>query len=367
MVVVTFFQDKINHTYKNKVMNMDITTNLLGDISNLIDRAKNHLSLQFNSTLVLLNWEIGFKIDQDVLKHKRADYGKQIISQLAKELQIKYGRGFDRASLFRMMQFSKFFPDQEIVATLSQQLSWSHFVEIIAISDELKRNYYIEMCRIERWSVRALRSKINTMSYERTALAKKPVEFIKKSIEKVRKESTLTPEFIFHDPYFLNFVELPSSYSESDLENTILDELIKFLQEFGNDFCFVTRQKRMSTKTTDRYLDLLFFHRGLKRLIAIELKIGRFEPSHKGQMEWYLNWLDKNERKPGEEKPLGIILCADKDQEDIEYLELEGSNIHIAQYLTQLPPKEILEKRLRKAISIAREKYERFQVLKEND
>ncbi|BAO99482.1 PDDEXK nuclease domain-containing protein [Wolbachia endosymbiont of Cimex lectularius] len=199
------------------------------------------------------------------------------------------------------------------------------------------------------------------MLYERTALAKKPEDFIKQSIKQLREENTLAPEFIFHDPYFLNFVELPSSYSETDLENTILDELIKFLQEFGNDFCFVTRQKRMSTKATDRYLDLLFFHRGLRRLIAIELKIGRFEPAYKGQMEWYLNWLDKNERKPDEEKPLGIILCADKDQEDIEYLELEGSNIHVAQYLTQLPPKKILEEKLRKAISIAREKCERLQ------
>ncbi|WP_353278840.1 YhcG family protein [Wolbachia endosymbiont (group A) of Udea olivalis] len=359
-----FFQDKNKPSViltKSKVMNMDITTSLLGDVSNLIDRAKNHLSVQFNSTLVLLNWQIGSRIDQDILKHKRADYGKQIISQLAKELQIKYGRGFDRASLFRMVQFSKFFPDQEIVATLSQQLSWSHFVEIIAISDELKRNYYIEMCRIERWSVRALRSKIDTMLYERTALAKKPEDFIRRSIKNLREENMLAPEFIFHDPYFLSFMELPSSYSETDLENTILDELTKFLQEFGNDFCFVTRQKRMSTKATDRYLDLLFFHRGLKRLIAIELKIGRFEPAYKGQMEWYLNWLNKNERKVGEEKPLGIILCADKDQEDIEYLELEGSNIHVAQYLTQLPSKEILEKKLRKAISIAREKHASIQ------
>ncbi|WCR53866.1 MAG: Putative nuclease YhcG [Wolbachia endosymbiont of Ctenocephalides orientis wCori] len=200
----------------------------------------------------MLNWKIGFRIDQNILKYKRADYGKQIISQIAKELQIKYGSGFDRASLFRMVQFSKIFPDQEIVATLSQQLSWSHFIEIIAISDELKRNYYIEMCRIERWSVRALRSKINTMSYERTALAKKPEDFIRKSIKNLREENTLAPEFIFHDPYFLNFVELPSSYSENDLENMILDELTKFLQEFGNDFCFVTRQKRMSTGKTDR-------------------------------------------------------------------------------------------------------------------
>ncbi|MDX5496445.1 MAG: PDDEXK nuclease domain-containing protein [Wolbachia endosymbiont of Nomada fabriciana] len=355
-----FFQNKNKPCAiltKSKIMNMDITTSLLGDVSNLIDRAKNHLSVQFNSTLVLLNWEIGSRIDQDILKHKRADYGKQIIFQLAKELQIKYGRGFDRASLFRMVQFSKFFPDQEIVATLSQQLSWSHFVEIIAISDDLKRSYYLEMCRIERWSVRALRSRIDTMLYERTALAKKPEDFIRQSIKQLREENTLAPEFIFHDPYFLNFVELPSSHSETDLENTILDELTKFLQEFGNDFCFVTRQKRMSTERIDRYLDLLFFHRGLRRLIAIELKIGRFEPAYKGQMEWYLNWLDKNERKPDEEKPLGIILCADKDQEDIEYLELEGSNIHVAQYLTQLPPKEILEEKLRKAISIAREKY----------
>ncbi|MGL9731425.1 MAG: PDDEXK nuclease domain-containing protein [Wolbachia sp.] len=316
---------------------------------------------------MLLNWEIGFRIDQEILKHKRAGYGRQIVSRLAKELQIKYGLGFDQTSLSRMVKFSKLFSNQEILVTLSQELSWSHFVEIIAISDNLKRDYYLEMCRVAGWSVRTVRSKIDTMLYERTALAKKPEDFIKQSIKQLHEENTLAHEFIFHDPYFLNFVELPSSYSETDLENMILDELIKFLQEFGNDFCFVTRQKRMSTKATDRYLDLLFFHRGLRRLIVIELKIGRFEPAYKGEMEWYLNWLDKNERKPDEKKPLGIILCVDKDQEDIEYLELEGSNIHVAQYLTQLPPKKILDEKLRKAISIAREKYKLHKKSQEND
>ena len=153
-------------------------------------------------------------------------------------------------------------------------------------------------------------------------------------------------------------MNLPGKYSEGDLENAILDNITEFLHELGNDFCFVARQKKMSTQNTDRYLDLLFYHRGLKRLIAIELKLGKFEPEHKGQMEWYLRWLDKNERKEDEERPMGIILCADKDQEDVEYLELDEANIHVTKYLTQLPPKKLLEEYLHRAIVLARASYE---------
>ena len=344
-------------------MTTDIAINLYHEISKLIDSAKARVSREFNLTLLMLNWHIGDRINQEILKNERADYGQQLIKSLADQLQRTYGQGYDKTSLSRMVKFVKLYPDHKIVATLSQQLSWSHMVKVIAISDDLKRDFYVEMCRIERWDVRTLRRKIDGMLYERTALSKKPEQLIRKEIKKLKQTDTLTPDFVFRDPCFLNFTGLEKNYSETDLENAILDELTKFIQEFGNDFCFVARQKRMGTSQKDRYLDLLFFHRGMRRLIAIELKIGPFEPSHKGQMEWYLNWLDKHERKVNEEQPLGIILCADKDQEDVEYLELNASGIHVAQYLTQLPPRKVLEKKLRKAIDIAQEKYARLQNL----
>ena len=214
------------------------------------------------------------------------------------------------------------------------------------------------MASIERWSVRTTKDKINSMLFERTAISKKPEDVIKLELEHLSKTQTLSPDLVFKDPCFLDFIDLESRCSESDLENAILNHITEFLHEIGNDFCFVARQKRMSTKQKDRYLDLLFFHRGMKRLVAIELKLGQFEPEHKGQMEWYLRWLDKNERKNGEDKPIGIILCANKDHEDVEYLELDHAGIHVAQYLTELPPKELLEEKLHKAIAIARQEYE---------
>lgn len=339
-----------------------VPSSLFIDISALIETSKSYISEEFNKTYIILAWNIGTRISQEILAHKRAIYGKSIMEGLANELRLKYGPGFDKFSLSRMVKFSTLYSDKSIVVTLSQQLSWSHIIQLIAINDELKRDFYIAMCSIEHWSVRTLRKKINDMLFERSAIAKKPENLIRKEIGAIRESKTITPDFIFRDPYFLNFTGLDGDYSESDLENAILDELVKFIQEFGNDFCFVTRQKRMSTENKDRYLDLLFFHRGLRRLIAVELKIGSFEPAHKGQMEWYLNWLDKNVRHPGEERPLGIILCADKDQEDVEYLELDATGIHVAQYLTQLPPRELLEKKLRAAIQVAQNKYNQLQL-----
>lgn len=337
-------------------------SSLFFDISAFIEKAKHRISQEFNSSYVLLAWDIGTRISQEILDHKRAAYGQSIMDSLSKDLQLKYGQGFDKTSLSRMVKFSKLYSEREIVATLSQQLSWSHIIQLIAIKDDLKRDFYVEMCCIEHWDIRTLRKKINDMLFERSAIAKKPENLIRKELDAIRDSKTITPDFIFRDPYFLNFTGLEGDYSESDLENAILDELVKFIQEFGNDFCFVTRQKRMSTENKDRYLDLLFFHRGLRRLIAVELKIGSFEPAHKGQMEWYLNWLDKNAKHPGEERPLGIILCADKDQEDVEYLELDATGIHVAQYLTQLPPRELLEEKLRAAIQVAQNKYNQLQL-----
>jgi predicted nuclease of restriction endonuclease-like (RecB) superfamily len=210
------------------------------------------------------------------------------------------------------------------------------------------------MCRLERWSVRTLRAKIQGMLYERTAISRKPDELARQELDALREEDRLTPDMVFRDPYLLDFLGLADTYSERDLETAILRELERFLLELGTDFTFVARQKRLTVDHEDYYLDLLFYHRRLRRLVAIDLKLGRFQAADKGQMELYLRWLDKYDRPPGEESPLGLVLCAEKATEHIELLRLEESGIRVAEYLTELPPREVLARKLHEAIRTAR-------------
>ncbi len=352
----------------NKKLSQSSTDNslhqiLVDDIVQLIRQGQRRVAAEVNATVVLLYWTIGRRINDEILTDKRAEYGNQIIDSVSVQLSLQFGKGYSRSALFRMVRFAKLYPDSQIVATVSRQLSWSHVVLLCQMDEEIKRDFYLQMACIERWTVRTLREKMGSMLFERTVISKQPEEVIKYELKKLAQTQQLTPELVFRDPCFLDFIGLNTKYSESDLENAILDHIEEFIQELGSDFCFVARQKRMSTKQKDRHLDLLFFHRGMRRLIAIELKLDRFEPEHKGQMEWYLRWLDKNERKEGEEKPLGIILCASKDEEDVEYLELDQSGIHVAQYLTQLPSKELMESKLHDAIVNAKQQHE-TQLLK---
>lgn len=339
---------------------------LVDDIQQLIEQAKAHVAREYNSTQVLLCWHIGKRIDEEILKSARAEYGERIIDTISADLSERYGRGYGRINLFRMLKFHRNFPNKQIVSTLSKQLSWSHFVLIDTLDEELKRHFYAEMCRIQRWSVRALKKQIDGMLYERTALTKAPENVIEAQLNQLQKDDQMTPELTFKEPYFIDFIGAKPCQSEADLENLVLNNITDFLQELGTDFCFVARQKRMSTGKKDRYLDLLFFNRRLRRLIAIDLKLGDFDPGYKSQMEWYLNWLDKNERLSNEDKPMGIILCAGKDHDDIEYLEMDKTGIHVAQYLTALPPQKILEQKLRQAITLARENHLKNNLLKGN-
>lgn len=261
------------------------------------------------------------------------------------------------------MQFAEYFPKEEIVVTASRQLSWSHFIEIIPVKEQAAREFYAEMCRLERWSVRTLRQKIGGMLFERTAIAKKPKHIIDHEIRTLRATDKLTPDLVFRDPYFLDFLGLKGSFQEKDLEAAILRELEQFIMELGAGFTFVERQKRMIVDGEDFYLDLLFYHRSLRRLVAIELKLDRFKPDFKGQMELYLRWLDKYERQPEEEHPLGLILCAGKSEEQIALLELSKSGIRVAQYLTQLPPRKVLEEKLHQAIRLAKLQLEQRKML----
>jgi predicted nuclease of restriction endonuclease-like (RecB) superfamily len=329
---------------------------LLHDLRGLIEETRAHVATTVNAALTMLYWRIGKRINEEILKGGRADYGKEILATLSQQLSEEYGNGFSYSALTRMVDFSEAFPDIKIVATLSRQLSWSHFRELLPLDKPLQRDFYAEMCRMERWSVRTLRQKIGSMLYERTALSKKPDELIRLELDALRDEDLLTPDLVFRDPYFLDFLGLKDRYLEKDLEDAILRELEQFLLELGVGFTFVARQKRIQVDNDDYYLDLLFFHRKLKRLVAIELKLGRFKPADKGQMELYLRWLDKYERQTGEEPPIGLILCAGKKHETVELLELEKSGIRVAEYLTDLPSREILEKEFHKAIVHARER-----------
>ncbi len=327
---------------------------LLSDVRSLVERSRYSLAQAVNSELVLLYWRIGRRIREEILAEDRADYGKKIVEAISDSLKSEYGSGFGRRNLFNMIRFAEAYQDPEIVQTLSAQLSWSHFIEIIYLKDPLQRQFYAEMARIERWSVRALRKKIQGMLYERTAISRKPEELARQELEALQEEDRMTPDLVFRDPYLLDFLGLEDTYSESDLEAAILRELERFLLELGTDFSFIARQKRMSIGNRDFYLDLLFYHRNLRRLVAIELKLGSFDAAYKGQMELYLRWLDKYERCHGEEQPIGLILCSEKDREQIELLQLDKGEIRVAEYLVKVLPRELLEAKLHEAIRMAR-------------
>ena len=327
---------------------------LFNDIRRMIEETRSAVAVTVNVGLTILYWRIGKRITQEILKGKRAEYGQEIVSTVSAQLVPEFGTGFGVRNLFRMIKFAEIFPDEKIVSTLSTQLSWSHFVEIISLKDELQRNFYAEMCRIEQWSVRTLREKISGMLFERTALSRKPAELAKQELDLLREEDKLSPDLVFRDPYLLDFLNLKDTYSEHDLEAAILREIESFLLELGYGFTFVARQKRMVIDNQDFYLDLLFFHRRLKRLVAVELKLDRFKAAFKGQMELYLRWLEKHEMEAGEASPLGLILCAEGNRETIELLRLDASGIHVAEYMTELPPREDLKKKLHLAIQLAR-------------
>ena len=327
---------------------------LLGDIRALIEASRQRVASAVNAELTLLFWRIGQRIHTEVLAGQRAGYGDEILPTLAAQLVRDYGRSFADKNLRRMVQFAATFSDEPIVVTLSRQLSWSHFVALLPLKDPLQRDYYVQMASAERWSVRTLRERIDSMLYERTALSKKPDETITQELAAMRDAQRMSPALVMRDPYILDFLGLRDTWQEGDLEAAIIREMESFLLELGAGFSFLARQKRIQIDDEDFHLDLLFYNRKLRRLVAVELKIGEFKAAYKGQMELYLRWLDKHEREPEEASPLGIILCTGKKSEQIELLELDKSGIHVAEYLTTLPPRAVLGERLQQATERAR-------------
>ena len=324
---------------------------LITDLRTLINEARNKVALIVNTEITLLYWHIGKRINKEVLGNQRAEYGKQIVLTVSTQLTEEYGKGFNEKNLRRMMQFAELFPDFQIVAPLARQLSWSHFLMLFPIKDPLSREFYLTMSVSERWTKRTLRNKIDSMLYERTAISNKPEEVIKTELANLRDNEILSPDLVFKSPYFLEFTGLKGVYSEKSLEDSLLVHIEHFILELGVGFTFVERQKRMIIDGEDFYLDLLFYHRKLRRLVAIELKLGKFKAAYKGQMELYLRWLEKHEKEVGEESPIGLLLCTEGSEEQIELLQLDQTGIRVAQYMTELPSRALLHQQLQKIIA----------------
>ena len=343
----------------NQIVATASTQSLMQDLRQIIEQARGHVAATANYALTTMYWHIGERINREVLGNERAEYGKQIVSQVATQLQTEYGKkGFEERTIRRMMQFAQMFPDFQIVSPLVSKLSWTHFLIVMPMKDELQRDFYLTMAAAERWSKRTLQDKIDGMLYERTAIATKPDELIKKELSTLRDDNVMSPDLVFKSPYFLEFTGLKGMYSEKSLEDCLVAHLEQFIIELGNGFSFVARQKRMIIDGEDFYLDLLFYHRRLHRLIAIDLKKGRFKAEYKGQMELYLRWLEQNEMEPGEESPLGLLLCTEGSEEQIELLQLDKAGIKVAKYLTELPPRHVLMHQIQKSLEAAKARFD---------
>lgn len=330
--------------------NNSIIGNLFNDVSNIIDNVRISTSRAINSNMLIMYWKIGRIVKTEIMNDNRATYGEQLVNELSADLTNSYGRGYSRRNIFNMIKIYEIFPDFEIVQSITAQLSVTHLIEIIKITEPIKREFYLTMCANENWSVKVLKDRINSMLYERTLISKKPEDTIVNDLILLKNEKKMSADLFFRDPYILDFLGLKDTYSENDLESAILSELEKFILEMGIDFAFLARQKRIVIDNENYYIDLLFYHRKMRRLVVIELKLGKFKPEHKGQIELYLRWLDKHEKIVGEESPLGIILCAEKSSETVELLELDNGSIHVAQFITELPPKVFFEQKLYEAV-----------------
>lgn len=322
-------------------------------IAILIEQARQRVATTINQEIVILYWNIGKIIQEEIIKSKRAAYGKQIVNSLSSLLTQRYGKGFAEQSLWHMVKFYEIYPILSAVQRELQGLSWTHIKSITYLNDDLKRKFYATLCLKEHWSTRTLENRINTMLYERTVLSKFPEKTIEMQLKDLKEKDKMTPELVFRDPYVLDFLELSDTYSERDLERAILNALEKFILELGKDFYFVVRQKRITLDNIDYYMDLVFYHRKLRCFVVIDLKLDKFRAEYKGQMELYLRYIEKYEMDKDENPPVGLILCTEKGKEQIELLFLPKDKIKVAEYLTKLPPKKLFAEKLHKAMLTA--------------
>lgn len=345
-----------NEITKSQIKNLisEHTDKLFDGVNQLIISVQNKVSTILNVETTLLYWSIGDFINCNLKSEDVSQYGQKILATLSQQLTKKHGKGYSYSALTRMSKIALIY-DKQNIATLSQYLSWSHLIELSVIENETKRLFYQSVCFNQKWGVRKLRKQINEMLFERTAISTKPEETI---LENLKDNNLNDPDFIFKNSYILDFLKFPYFHTEKELEKAILNHLENFIMELGDGFAFLERQKRMSVDSIDYYLDLLFYHRKLNRLVAIDLKIGKFKPKYKAQMELYLRYLQKYDKQPHENSPIGLLLCSEGNTEHIELLMLDNKEIRVAQYLTEFPDKKWFLDKLHRAIEISKTHFE---------
>jgi len=333
---------------------LKVSNHLFNGISNIINVTRSRVAVYVNSQASMMFWHIGKFIITELNYETYSAYGDKILATLSQRLTEKYGKGYSYSALTRMIKVATIYNDEQMFATVSQTLSWGHFIELITIKNDTKRLYYQQMGIAEHWSVRELREQQDKLAYERSLIAAKPEDEIITALTNTTP-GHLDPDVVFKNSYIVDFLGLGNDYSESDMEDAIVQQLEKFILELGRGFAFLERQKRITIDGTDYYLDLLFYHRQLNCMVAIDLKIGKFKPQYKGQMELYLKYLKKYEMHTGENPPIGLLLCSEGNTEHIELLMLDEKNIKVAQYLTYLPDKQWFIDKLNRSIMIAKE------------
>ncbi|WP_234085969.1 YhcG family protein [Azonexus sp. R2A61] len=310
------------------------------EITRLIASARQRAYQAVNTALIDLYWQVGAYLSGKI---KAAEWGEGVVEQLAQHLASTQPglKGFTRRNLFRMRQFYEAYPDPQLVTALLTQLPWTHNLIILSRSKRPEeREFYLKMAVQEKWSSRELERQFDTSLFERVVLSPAKVSPL---VRQIHPDAAS----VFKDSYLVEFLDLPAAHLESELQRGLLAQLRQFLLELGRDFCFVGSQYPLQVGQQDFALDLLFFHRGLNCLVAIELKTTRFSPEHLGQLNFYLEALDRDHKKPHENPAIGLLLCASKDDEVVEYaLSRSLSPALVAQYQTQLPDRKLLQAKL---------------------
>lgn len=331
-----------------------VTDHLYEGVTDIIDNARTQVSVYVNAHASMTFWSVGKYIIDDMEYRTYSAYGQKILATLSQRLMARYGKGYTYSALTRMLKVARMYNDKEMFAKLSQTLTWSHFIELITIKDDTKRLFYQQMGIAEHWSVTQLRAKQDEMAFERSLIAAKPEDEIVKTLKEINP-THMEPDAVLRNSYVLDFLGLSGYYSEEELEDAIARQLENFILELGQGFAFLERQKRFTIDGTDYKLDLLFYHRKLKSLVAIDLKLGKFKPQYKGQMELYLKYLERYDMQPDENPPIGLLLCSEGNTEHIELMMLNEDRIKVAQYLTCLPDKQWFVDKLNRSILIAKE------------
>ena len=321
---------------------------LIDKIGSLLQQGRQQAVQSVNTILVQTYWHIGQHIVEFEQKgNERAEYGSQLLDTLSKDLTQSYGKGFSRSNVFQIRQFYVKFQN---IQTLSGQLTWSHYTEILKSSNDLELGFYSKQCQHERWSVRELKRQMRSSLFERLALSKD-----KEGVLKLAKEGHIVenPEDLIKDPFVLDFLNIPEQYQylENELEEKIISNLQQFIMEMGKGFAFIGRQYRMSIGGKHFYLDLLFYHRILKCFVLVDLKRGEIDHQDIGQMNLYLNYFKKEEATEGDNEPIGIILGAHKNHILVEYATDSITNkVLLSKYQLYLPDKKTIQNQLGKLL-----------------